>query len=244
MTILTNRHLLDALLQHSLTAFIERSFYTLNPGQEFLYAHHIRAVAHHLKLVEKGDIRRLVIALPPRHLKSHCVSVAFPAWVLGRDPTRRIIAASYAADLAQTFSLQTRRVMEQNWYRRIFPGTAFDPRRTTREEIRTTRHGYRIATSVGGALTGKGGNILIVDDPLKAGEACSEAARAAAQDCLRTTLSSRLDNPKRDAIVMVAQRLHVDDLIGYVLERGGWDLLELPAMAIKDQEIPITDNAT
>ncbi len=177
MTMANPRSVLEALLRTSLVAFIERAFYTLNPTQEFLRDYHIEAIAHHLEMVERGEIRRLAIALPPRHLKSICASVAFPAFILGRDPTKRIIVASYAADLAQNFSFQTRKVMAQPWYRRIFPGTVFDPKRTTLEEIRTTRHGYRIATSVGGALTGKGGNILIIDDPMKAADAYSESAR-------------------------------------------------------------------
>jgi hypothetical protein len=146
MTMTNPRSVLEALLRTSLVAFIERAFYTLNPTQKFLSDYHILALAHHLEMVERGEIRRLAIALPPRHLKSICASVAFPAFILGPDPTKRIIAASYSADLAQTFSFQTRKVMEQSWYRRIFPGTVFDPKRTTLEEIRTTRHGCRIAT--------------------------------------------------------------------------------------------------
>ena len=238
MTNPSPRAVLDTLLQTSLTSFVEQAFYSLNPGQVFLCDYHVRAISYHLECVERGELRRLAIALPPRHLKSHCASVAFPAWVLGREPTKRIIAASYSADLAQGFSRQTRKIMEQPWFRRVFPRTVFDPRRTTVDEIRTTRHGFRIATSVGGALTGKGGNILIVDDPLKAGESCSEAARASARDWFTTTLSTRLDNPKTDAIVLVAQRLHVDDLIGLAIEQGGWTILELPATAIELQKDP------
>ena len=108
MTNIRSRAILDALLYTSLTAFIERSFYTLNPEQKFLCDIHIDAIAHHLECVERGEFRRLAISLPPRHLKSHSASVAFPAWVLGRNPTKRIIAASYAADLAEGFSLPGR----------------------------------------------------------------------------------------------------------------------------------------
>ena len=82
MTNIRPRAILDALLFNSLTPFIERAFYTLNPEQEFLCDLHINAIAHHLECVERGELRRLAIALPPRHLKSHCASVAFPAWVM------------------------------------------------------------------------------------------------------------------------------------------------------------------
>ena len=243
MTITTPRDLLDALLQDSFTAFVEYAFNVLNPADPFISDYYIRAIAHHLELVERGDIRRLAIALPPRHTKSLCASVAFPAWVLGRNPSRRIVCASYSADLAQGFSLQTRRLMEDSQYRRIFPGTRFDPRRTNLEEIRTTRHGYRIATSVGGPLTGKGGNFLILDDPLKAEESRSEATRESTRAWFRSTVSSRLDNPKKDAMVLVSQRFHTEDLIGLMIEQGDCVILELPATATEAQEIPISDIA-
>ena len=129
------RRLRDGLVRHSLRSFIEQSFYTLNPGQEFLPARHIDVMAYRLEQVAEGNIQRLAIALAPRHLKSHCVSVAFPAWLLGRNPTRRIIAASYNADLAETFSHSTRRIMQQDWYRRVFPHTAIDPKRNSVDEF-------------------------------------------------------------------------------------------------------------
>lgn len=129
--------------------------------------------------------------------------------------------------------------MEQGWYRRVFPGMALDPRRATREDLRTTRHGCRLATSVGGALTGMGGNILIIDDPSKAADALSETGRETARQWLKSTALSRLDRPKTDAIVLVGQRLHVDDLIGLAIEQGGWTILDLPAIAVEDRDYPI-----
>jgi predicted phage terminase large subunit-like protein len=218
---------------------VERCFYLLNPGQKFIWGRHVQAITHHLERVARGEIRRLVISVPPRHLKSLCASAAFPAWLLGRDPTTRIIAASYGTDLSQSFSLQTRRVMEADWYQRVFPGSRLDRARLTVDEFRTTRQGYRIATSVGGALTGRGGNLILIDDPLKAGEANSEAARETLWTWYQSTLSSRLDDPKTGAIVVIAQRLHQGDLIGRLIEQGGWQSLELPAIADKAQKIPI-----
>jgi predicted phage terminase large subunit-like protein len=199
-------------------------------------------MAYQLERIARGDIKRLLITLPPRHLKSHCVSVAFVAWLLGQDPTNKIIAASYGSDLAEDFSLRTRKVMLAPWYRRIFPGAALDPKRVTLNEIHTTRHGYRLATSVGGPLTGKGGGVILIDDPLKAGDAYSEAARAKVIEWFTSTLLSRLDNPKTDKIVMVAQRLHVDDLPGYVLEQGGWVHLNLPAIAVREEQLHLADD--
>jgi hypothetical protein len=123
MTVMTKKTLHRLLLHNDLPAFIEQSFYTLNPGAKYLIGGHIYAMAYALERVARGEIKRLIITVPPRHLKSHSISVAFVAWLMGLDPTRRIIAASYAMDLAQDFSLQTRKVMEAPWYREVFPGT-------------------------------------------------------------------------------------------------------------------------
>jgi predicted phage terminase large subunit-like protein len=238
---MTKKTLHRLLLHNDLPAFIEQSFYTLNPGAKYLIGGHIYAMAYALERVARGEIKRLIITVPPRHLKSHSISVAFVAWLMGLDPTRRIIAASYAMDLAQDFSLQTRKVMEAPWYREVFPGTTLDPKKTTLQELRTTKNGYRLATSAGGTLTGKGGDLIIIDDPMKAADAHSEIARKNVIDWFTTTVLSRLNDPKNDAIIVVAQRLHAEDLPGYLLDQGGWVHLNLPAIAVADQSVPITN---
>ena len=240
MTMARPLELFAQLCRQDLTAYVERAFRELNPGAEYLVSHHVRALCYALERVERGEIRRLLVAMPPRHLKSHCVSVAFTAWALGRDPTRRIVCASHGADLARTFSLQARRLVEAPWHRVIFPALALDTRKASAEEFRTTRNGVRIATSVGGSLTGKGGGIVIVDDPLKAEDAPSEARRAEVHAWFSGTMSSRLDDPGRGAMVVVAQRLHEDDLIGRLAQTGDWEFLELPAIAPDDAEIPLS----
>ena len=119
---------------------------------------------------ECGRITRLIITLPPRSLKSISASVAFPAWLLGHDPSTRIIAVSYADILTAKHARDCRVVMESAWYRRLFPQTRFNPKKATETEFETTRHGFRYGTSLGGALTGRGGNFIIIDDPLKPGD--------------------------------------------------------------------------
>ncbi len=227
------------LCRENLTAYAERAFRAVNPGDAYLYGHHIRALCYALERVARGETRRLLVAMPPRHLKSHCASVAFTAWMLGRDPTRRIACVSHSADLAQGFSLQARRLIEAPWHRAIFPALRLDPRKASAEELRTTRHGFRLATSVGGSFTGKGGDVLIIDDPLKAEDAASETKRESMHVWYRATAASRLDDPKTGAIVVVAQRLHEDDLIGRLRATGDWELLELPATAPDDAQIPL-----
>jgi hypothetical protein len=135
--------------------FAERCFCELNPQTEFLTNWHIEVIAAKLAAVRQGTIRRLIINLPPRHLKSLMASVAFPAWCLGHDPSAQILCVSYAQDLADKLARDCRSVMTSPWYRRIFP-TRLAPHRQAVQEFITTRQGYRIATSTGGVLTAHG----------------------------------------------------------------------------------------
>ena len=129
--------------------------------------------------------------------------------------------------------------MKSDWYRGIFPRTRISPDKDTETEILTTMRGGRLATSVGGTLTGRGGNIIILDDPMNPKQAMSETSRTSTIQWFRTTLLSRLNLKGEDAIIIVMQRLHVDDLVGILLEEGGFDHLEIPAIADGPQKIPI-----
>jgi predicted phage terminase large subunit-like protein len=233
------RALLDALVSVDMTAFICRSFEIVSPGEKFIFNWHLRAIAHALERVRRGEINRLIIAMPPRQLKSISVSVAFPAFLLGHDPTRKIIAASYSDALAAKHHNDCRALMRSEWYRRIFPATRMGSEKNTESEFLTTRRGGRYATSVGGTLTGRGGDLIIVDDPLKPEEAASESARMRVIQWFETTLLSRLNDKTHDAIIIVMQRLHVDDLAGHLLQKGSWELLELQAIAESRQAISV-----
>jgi hypothetical protein len=135
--------------------------------------------------VREGKIQRLIINLPPRHLKSLMASIAFPAWRLGLDPSAQILCVSYAQDLADKLARDCRSIMTSPWYRRIFP-TRLAPHRQAVQEFITTRQGYRLATSTGGVLTGRGADIILIDDPLKPEEALSDAQRQACNECSST----------------------------------------------------------
>jgi predicted phage terminase large subunit-like protein len=238
----TNRALLDSLLRNDLTAFTQRCFQTVVPGTPYLPNWHIEAIAYQLERCRRGETQRLIVTLPPRSLKSICASVAFPAFALGHDPTLRIICASYAQELAKKHARDFRTVLESDWYRRIFPGTRIDPRKNTENEIQTTAQGYRLSTSVGGTLTGRGGNLILIDDPLKPTDRMSEVKRGGVNEWYGSTLTSRLDSKAEDVIVLIMQRLHVGDLVSHVLETGEqWTHLNLPAIAEKDEEIPLGD---
>jgi predicted phage terminase large subunit-like protein len=172
-------------------------------------------------------------------LKSICASVAFPAFVLGHDPTRRLICVSYSEVLAKKHANDFRAVMESQFYRRLFPSTRISKAKDTELEVMTTARGYRYTTSVGGTLTGRGGNLLIIDDPMKPQDAHSDLAREGLKQWYSNTLLPRLDNKADDAIVVVMQRLHVDDLVGHLLEQDGWTELNLPAIAEAEESVPL-----
>ncbi len=231
--------LADEMMRIDFTAFVRRTFEVVAPGEELMFNWHIRAMAYALQRVMHGEVTRLIITVPPRYLKSTLASVALPAFILGHDPTRKIVCASYSQDLATKHHNDCRTVMSSSWYRRIFPATSISSEKNTESELLTTRRGGRLATSVGGTLTGRGGNLFIFDDPMKPEEAMSEASRNRVVQWFRTTALSRLNMKVEDAIVVVMQRLHVDDLAGVLLEAGGWEHLNLPAIAEEFQDIPI-----
>jgi predicted phage terminase large subunit-like protein len=227
------------LLRTDFGAFVAKTFGTVCPGQQFHPNWHLDAICHALKCVVAGETKRLIILMPPRNLKSICASVALPAWLLGRDPTRQVICVSYSSDLAAKHARDCRAVMMAPWYQDVFPSTRIEPAKSAEAEFMTTRRGFRLATSTGGTLTGRGGDILIIDDPMKPGDAQFEIHRRRGQEWFTNTLLSRLDDKVNGAIVLVMQRLHVDDLAGYLMQQGGWEILELPAIAEVEQVVPV-----
>jgi predicted phage terminase large subunit-like protein len=236
----TDARTLEALLRADFRAFVHKVFATLSPGQTYISTWHIEAIAYQLERVRRGEVRRLVINMPPRSLKSIMTSVAFPAFVLGHDPSCRIICVSYSGDLTKKHSNDFRAVLESSWYRRTFPNARIGLYKNSEAEIELTERGFRLATSVGGTLTGRGGNIIIIDDPLKPDDALSETRRSAANHWFANTLLSRLDDKRTGAIVIVMQRVHMDDLIGFLLGQSDeWEILSLPAIAECEEMIPL-----
>jgi predicted phage terminase large subunit-like protein len=228
-----DRDLADALYRADLGAFTYKAFEALNPGQRLIPNWHIDGICCQIQQMVCGEARkRLVLNLPPRTLKSFIVSGALPAWLLGRRPATRIICASYSDELAAKFSRDCRALLETPFYKRVFPQTRLNPKKAAEGEFETTRRGSRLATSVGGTLTGRGGEVLIVDDPIKANDADSEVARRSAIDWFRNTALSRLDDPAKSLVVIAMQRLHVDDLSGILIEQG-WPALVIPAIAVE-----------
>jgi predicted phage terminase large subunit-like protein len=221
------------LLRHDLCAFIHRSFLELEQS-EFHWNWHLEVLAAKLEDVRQGRCKRLIVNIPPRHLKSLAISIAFPAWVLGHEPTKKILSVTYAQDLSDNLARRSRTLMTSPFYQALFP-TRLSKGREAVSDFETTSGGCRLSTSVGGVLTGRGADILIIDDALKADDALSESRRRSVNEWFDNTLRSRLNSQEEGAIIIVMQRLHADDLVAHVQQTETWDVLSFPVIAEQDE---------
>jgi len=191
---------------------------------------HIDAIIEHLEAVTRGQLRNLLINVPPRHMKSLLVSVLWPAWEWITWPERRWLYSSYGAQLSIRDSIKCRRLVESPWYRQRWADRfALTSDQNTKGRFDNNRSGYRLSTSVGGAATGEGGDRIICDDPHNVVEAESDSVRKATLDWWDVVMSTRVNDPKTSAKVVVMQRCHQQDLSGHLIEQGGWEHLVLPA---------------
>jgi len=232
-------NLLSAMRRQHFPFFLMKAFETLHPGAPPLdLGWYLKAICHALDEVSRDRERRLVVTVPPRHLKSITVSVAYSAWLLGHHPASKIMVASYSHDLARHHANQARTLMESAWYRKDFPRTRISPRGNRQLELETTAGGMRKAVSVGGSITGFGADLIIVDDCMKADEAKSPQERDNLRNWYDNTLLSRLNDKATGKIISIQQRLHEDDLPAYLLEKG-YRHLNLPAIAEKEERVAV-----
>lgn len=238
-TPITSRRLIQAHCRTEFLAFAIKSFELLNSPESrpFLMNWHVEAMCHALQEVATGRNDRLIMEVPPRHGKSLFTSVALPAWLLGLDPSMKILVASYGSDLAERHARDTRNLMTSDFYRELFPGTVIAIDRAL--ELTTAAGGGRKAVSVGGAVTGFGADLIIVDDLMKASDANSEAETRRVHEYFSGTLASRLDRPKSGRFIVIQQRLSERDVVGYLREKGTFKVLSLPAIADRHEEIPL-----
>jgi predicted phage terminase large subunit-like protein len=220
------------LLRHDFSAFIHRSFMQLNASTRFRPNWHVEVLAAKLEEVRRGVCKRLIINVPPRHLKSHATSIAFPAWLLGHDSSKKIMVVTYGQDFSDKLARDSRELMRSPFYQALFDTRASSE---AMSEYETTSGGYRLSASIGGGITGRGADVIIIDDPLKADDAQSDNRRGSVNAWYDNTLRSRLNNQEDGAIIIVMQRLHVDDLVGHVTEHEMWDLVAIPAIAERDE---------
>ena len=240
-----NETLLKALYRQDFYSFLRRVFAEVASNATFQANWHIEVIIHYLQLAMEGNEKRLIINLPPRHLKSIICSVALPAYILGKNPRERILCVSYAEELSSKLALDCRRVMESAWYKAAFPGTRLSPARRSISDFETTLGGGHFSTSIGGTITGRGGNYLIIDDPIKPADADSEVLREKVNDSYGTTLYSRLDNKKEGRIIVVMQRSHENDFTGYLLATDpSFKQIKMPIVAEEDERWTVHNRIT
>lgn len=217
--------------ESSLYEFVKQSWDSVEPGTPFVHSWHIREICTHLEAVSNGEIKRLLINIPPRHSKSTIVSVMWPMWEWIRAPNQKFLAASYSGTLSIRDNLKARRLIQSPWYQERWSHVfKLSGDQNAKQRFENDKTGYRIATSVGGAATGEGGSRLILDDPHGAQDAQSEAMRETALEWFDQVWATRLNNPKTDAMVVVMQRLHAKDISGHILaSSNGWEHICIPA---------------
>ena len=198
----------------------------------YLSPPHIKLLASKLEAVERGDIRRLAIFMPPRHGKSILTSEFFPAWYMGRNPDKYIICSTYAQDLADDFGRKVRNQLQDKRYTDVFPDAELSTDSSSMRRFNTTRGGVYYAVGAGSAITGRGAHLLVIDDPIKGREEADSAAmRKNLLDWYRATAYTRL--MPNGSVVLIQTRWHEDDLAGWILKETGhegWDVVEFPAI--------------
>lgn len=221
----------------TLRDFVRGAWNIVEPARAFIPAWHIDAIAEHLEAVDAGQIKRLLINIPPRYGKSTLVSVLWPTWSWTERPWSRWVFCSYASGLSVKHSRDRRLVIESDWYRKQWGARVrLADDQNQKAEFQNTARGHMIATSVGGTITGKGCTRLVIDDLINPFSAESKAERESAVEFYRTTLSTRLDDESA-AIVAIEQRTHRSDMSGSVLKDKEWTHLRLPALAEKAERI-------
>jgi predicted phage terminase large subunit-like protein len=237
----TDAQLLDlerADCEDCLYTFLKRAWVYIDPAP-WKDGWALEAICEHLQAVIDGQIRRLIINVPPRHGKSDTTAVALPAWVWAQPksthtsgPGVPLLYSSYADKLSLRDSVKCRRLIESPWYQARW-GSRFKlaSDQNTKNRFSNDKGGERLITSIGAGVTGEGGNIIISDDPNSAGDVASEAALAAVIEWWTTAMPTRANDLSRSAWIIIQQRLHEGDLTGHILEHegdDGWVHLCLP----------------
>lgn len=214
--------------------FFRQAWTILEPHKTLVESWYIDYIAEHLQAVDLGQIQNLRISIPPRYLKSSLVTVTWPAWSWIDRPWLRWVFASYSAELAEKHSMDRRMIIQSDFYRAKWGDhvmLAGDQNRQA--EFQNLERGAMVAVGIGGSVTGKGGDRVVADDPLNPLMAESNAERERSVRFWSQTLSTRLDDKKRGVKVIVAQRLHAQDVVGSILKEEGWVHVEVPAIAEK-----------
>ena len=219
--------------ERSLPDFIQQAWEVIEPGTPYIDNWHIHLIGEYMQAINTGQLRRLIINIPPRHMKSIEATVCYPVWTWTKNPEKRFVKVSYSDSLSRKHNILARDIINSPWYRKKWGGVFTLKDDVNRQnEFKNNHQGFMFSTSVGGGLTGEGGDVIIIDDPQNPIMANSEAEREASINFFKNTLQTRLNDPKKGAIIVIMQRLHENDLTGHILtESLGYEHLCLPAIA-------------
>ena len=219
--------------ERTLPSFIEQAWRVIEPGIDYVDNWHIHLIGEYMEAINTGQIQRLIINIPPRHMKSIEVTVCYPVWTWIKHPEKRFIKVSYSDSLSRKHNIIARDIINSPWYQENWGGVFKLKNDVNRQdEFKNNHQGFMLSTSTGGALTGEGGDVIIIDDPQNPLMANSETEREASVNFFKNTLQTRLNNPRTGAFIIIMQRLHEKDLTGHILSEDlGYEHLCLPAIA-------------
>lgn len=215
--------------------FLLLAFRLLHPGVEYRHNWSIDILGEALRRCARGEVRRLIINMPPRSLKSIGASVAFPAWLLGIRPDCKLMCIAGHRGLAEDQHELSRRLMTDRKYRALFPHVRIDE---SFGRLSTPQGGYRLALTPSGAITGRGADVVIIDDPQSPSGAEDESAARDVRAWYDRNIYPRLNNKRMGVVILVMQRLAHDDLTAHLVMQGGWEVLSIPAIAPTDEHLP------
>jgi phage terminase large subunit-like protein len=226
--------LAESLLHDDLKAFSRKILLQLH-GDRFEDEPYIGCVCDRLMQLERGALRRLIVNLPPRHLKTMLCSRIFTAWMLGRNPSLRVMIVTCNEGLAREIAAGVRQLIRSRWYSDLFPRTKLLHGRGGAMDFELEGGGGLFATTIRGAMTGRDADLLIVDDPVELRDANDEDWLSEVNSTFDIKCLSRLNNPVRAKIIVVMHRVHENDLTGHLMQGGTFDRLALPLVAVEDR---------
>jgi hypothetical protein len=221
------------VIRSNFEAFVRQAFAASHPDELIGDQSYVKFLCERIGRLYSGESHRLIVNLPPRHLKTFIGSICLPAYWLAHRPATEIIIVTYAEPLASEIGHQLQQVMQATWYLKLFP-TRISPRRFSATNFATTQGGLVYAVSFEGSVTGYGADLLIVDDPLNISDADNEKHLEYVNTEFEPRLMSRLNRPKNGPVIVIAHRLAPNDLSGFLVQQGGWEHIALPFEAPTD----------
>lgn len=215
--------------------FLQLAFRLLHPGVPYLHNWSVDVLGEALERCYRREAKRLIINMPPRSLKSMCTSIAFPAWMLGVQPESKIMCIAGHKGLAEEQQELTQKLMLHPRYRALFPHVRVAE---AASRLKLAQGGFRSAFTPSGAITGRGADVIIIDDPQSAHDADDRQKSASIRSWYDRNIYQRLDDKHDGVIIVVMQRLAHDDLTAHLLKQDGWEVLKIPAIATEDERLP------